>query len=268
MDPLAKLTSATTWLAEARSFEDVKQIIDLAEAARTYTRAAKLGLEASNYAAEIKLRAERKAGEILRELERIPPGGNRRTPEFQDVTLTSRSEYAAVLQDGEIPVKTAHRWQIEASIPDDLFEQHIVEVKEQQRELTSAGLRRLAAELKEAADVLDAGWSESEICRRQDVEQGWTRIANMKTDLALIAWAKEHNVFERIDRMTEWGNPFLYPADGERIVVVENYQWFLDNKPSLLAKLDTLKGKVLGCWCHPEQCHGDVLQEYADDTAD
>jgi len=25
-----------------------------------------------------------------------------------------------------------------------------------------------------------------------------------------------------------------------------------------------LKGKTLGCWCKPYQCHGDVLAELAD----
>jgi len=24
-----------------------------------------------------------------------------------------------------------------------------------------------------------------------------------------------------------------------------------------------LKGKTLGCWCHPKQCHGDILSKWA-----
>ena len=28
-----------------------------------------------------------------------------------------------------------------------------------------------------------------------------------------------------------------------------------------MESLDELKDKVLGCWCHPELCHGDVLVE-------
>ena len=31
-----------------------------------------------------------------------------------------------------------------------------------------------------------------------------------------------------------------------------------------MAQLPELKGKVLGCWCAPEGCHGDVLAELAD----
>ena len=60
---LAKLTRASKMLAEAKTLDDVLKIKDLAQAAETYARAAKLGLEAQNNAAEVTLRAERKAGE-------------------------------------------------------------------------------------------------------------------------------------------------------------------------------------------------------------
>ena len=262
-NPLAKLSAATTALAECSTLDEVKRILDIAEAARTYARAAKLGLEAQNHAAELKLRAERKAGELLAQLERNPEG--RPNKLFQTGIV---SEYSTVLEQNDIAPTTAHRWQAEATVPDELFEEHIAEVRAEQREVTSAGLLRLANELKQAAESLDHQWTESELSRRRHVEQGHTAIANMKTDLALIAWAKQEGLFERIDRATEWGNPFHLPADGDRQTVVENYQWYLERKPSLLGKLDALRGKVLGCWCYPEMCHGEVLEEYADDTAD
>src|SRR5207244_6259503 len=63
--PLARLETARRLLAEVRSVDDVKAIHDLAEAARIYARQARLGLEAQNDSAEIKLRAERKLGELL-----------------------------------------------------------------------------------------------------------------------------------------------------------------------------------------------------------
>lgn len=69
-NPLAKLDKATHLLAEAKTLDEIKNIMDVAEAARTYARAAKLGLEAYNHAAEVKVRAERKAGEFLKRLER------------------------------------------------------------------------------------------------------------------------------------------------------------------------------------------------------
>ncbi len=264
MDALAKLDAATHALAEAKNLDEVKYIIDIAEAARTYARAAKMGLEAANHAAEIKLRAERKAGELLAQLERSNGG----RPTETNNSVLPVSEYRSVLSENEINPMTAHRWQTVATVPDELFEEHIAEVKDEQQEITSAGLLRLAGELKQAAKTVGAKWTPSELERKSLVEQGVTVHANMKTDIALIEWAKGCNLFVRVDRATEWGNPFLLPADGDRQTVVENYQWYLDRKPSLLAKLPTLCGKVLGCWCHPEMCHAEVLEEYADDRAD
>jgi hypothetical protein len=33
-----------------------------------------------------------------------------------------------------------------------------------------------------------------------------------------------------------------------------------------LRKIEELKGKVLGCFCKPNACHGDVIKEYLDNT--
>jgi hypothetical protein len=60
--------TATRMLAEAKSLPDVRNIRDLATAAAAYARAHALGLEAVSHATEIRLRAERKGGEILRQM--------------------------------------------------------------------------------------------------------------------------------------------------------------------------------------------------------
>ena len=62
-----------------------------------------------------------------------------------------------------------------------------------------------------------------------------------------------------IGRPTKWGNPFQIGKDGNRKQVIEKYQQWISNNPELLACLPELKNKVLGCWCHPLLCHGDVL---------
>jgi Domain of unknown function (DUF4326) len=33
--------------------------------------------------------------------------------------------------------------------------------------------------------------------------------------------------------------------------------------PELMGALGELRGKVLGCWCSPKPCHGDVLARLA-----
>jgi hypothetical protein len=92
------------------------------------------------------------------------------------------------------------------------------------------------------------------------VLKGETVVANIKEHPALIAWAKDEKVYVRIDRQSAWGNPFVLNDDGTREEVIENYrEHFLRYKPSLLESLSSLRGKVLGCWCAPEPCHGNVL---------
>ena len=146
--PLAKLSAATRALAEARTLDQVKHIMDVAEAARTYARAAKLGLEAANHAAEVKLRAERKAGELLGQLERNEQGGDRRSSKFQAGILKD-DEYTTVLTENDIAPTTAHRWQTVATVPDEVFEELIAEtVNAGDKELTSALALRKAQELK------------------------------------------------------------------------------------------------------------------------
>ena len=135
---LEKLSQARQWLSEAKTLEDVKHIANIAEAARVYARAAKLGLEAQNEAAEIKLRAERMAGEMLAQLDH----GNEGRPKLFHAGIVS--EYSEVLQEQEIPNTTAHRWQKIAEVPERSFENYIEERKEAGDEITTAGALRLS----------------------------------------------------------------------------------------------------------------------------
>lgn len=104
-------------LAEAKSLTEVKKVLDIAEAARVYARAAKLGLEAYNHAAEVKVRAERKAGEMLKQLERGKTG-----PKQLPDSLSGNSAYRETIKENEIPERTAERWQQLAEMPEAVFE--------------------------------------------------------------------------------------------------------------------------------------------------
>jgi hypothetical protein len=67
-----------------------------------------------------------------------------------------------------------------------------------------------------------------------------------------------------VARPSKWGNPFKLGVDGYRPEVIEKYRKWILEQPELLKDLHELKGKTLGCWCKPFQCHGDVLAELAD----
>jgi len=66
-----------------------------------------------------------------------------------------------------------------------------------------------------------------------------------------------------IGRPEKWGNPFTIGKDGNRGDVIEKYIDWLMNQPVLLNDVHELKDKILGCWCHPKSCHGDILAEIA-----
>ena len=64
-----------------------------------------------------------------------------------------------------------------------------------------------------------------------------------------------------IGRPGPWGNPFEIGRDGSRVEVIEKYRAWIVKQDDLLARLPELRGKILGCWCAPLPCHGDVLLE-------
>lgn len=64
-----------------------------------------------------------------------------------------------------------------------------------------------------------------------------------------------------IGRPSFWGNPFKIGPDGTREQVIEKYRKWITSSKVHMERLGELKEKVLGCYCHPQACHGDVLVE-------
>ena len=81
--------------------------------------------------------------------------------------------------------------------------------------------------------------------------------------VAKVVHCKKEKFDVYIGRPSIWGNPFVMGKDGDRGDVIQAYRVYLTGRPDLTRLLPTLKGKVLGCWCHPRPCHGDVLLELA-----
>lgn len=67
----------------------------------------------------------------------------------------------------------------------------------------------------------------------------------------------------RIDRQTQWGNPFVIGKHGDREEVIAKYRRHLwrriQSKEVSLEELASLDSKSLACWCAPHPCHGEVL---------
>lgn len=69
-----------------------------------------------------------------------------------------------------------------------------------------------------------------------------------------------------IGRPSKWGNPFVIGRDGTRTAVVRKYAAYLRRSPHLIDSLEEIRGRRLGCYCKPDECHGDVLARVADCT--
>lgn len=73
-----------------------------------------------------------------------------------------------------------------------------------------------------------------------------------------------------IGRPSKWGNPYTHKKDSTTLAkfvvssreeAIESYRiWITEGDGRhLLKDLGELKGKTLGCFCAPKQCHGDIL---------
>ena len=73
---------------------------------------------------------------------------------------------------------------------------------------------------------------------------------------------------------SKWGNPYSH-KDGtlaefkvaSRKESIEKFEEYLLSNEELMSSLPELKGKVLGCWCKPKSCHGDILLKYANGSS-
>jgi len=130
-------------LEQADTFEEVKDVRDQAEVLRGYLRKVRAGLREQNKVAEIKIRAERRLGEELARLPKATPrGSNQHKDRSHDVTDPP------TLADLDVSKAESSRWQAVASVPEDDFAQYIVAVNKGETELTTAGVLRLARQLR------------------------------------------------------------------------------------------------------------------------
>jgi hypothetical protein len=77
----------------------------------------------------------------------------------------------------------------------------------------------------------------------------------------------KHDVY--IGRPSPWGNPFKLAREEDRAEVLAQYEAWLLEQPELVARAQReLRGKVLGCYCAPKACHGDVLARIANEESE
>jgi N6-adenosine-specific RNA methylase IME4 len=135
---LVHFDKARQELAIANTIDEVKEIRDRALAYRAYVKQIGESLEMQNMIAEIKIRAERKVGELLKEQGRGQGERDKKIETSDNVGLKPK------LEEIGISYHQSADWQKIADIPEETFERHIVKTKEANEELTTASMLRLS----------------------------------------------------------------------------------------------------------------------------
>lgn len=92
-----------------------------------------------------------------------------------------------------------------------------------------------------------------------------TKVVNIKRD-PIYNGKINTDKYEYIGRGSLWGNPYAIGENGDdREEVLRKYKYDFDYDKFLnINKNDMIKlsGKRLGCFCKPDDCHGDIIADF------
>jgi hypothetical protein len=146
---LIRYEAARTALAEAHRVDEVKDIRDKAEAMAAYARQAK-DSELIQYATEIKVRAERRCGELLKA---TADAGERAT---RGVNVERYDIDKPTLSDMGLTRDESSRYQQLAAMPAEHFETAVATAKATAGEVTTAFMLREAKKVAPAKKITKA----------------------------------------------------------------------------------------------------------------
>lgn len=244
-----KLDTATRMLAEAKTIQQAKQIMDMADAAKVYAKRQKLGEEAVGYANSIKIEAMRRLGEIWSEA----PKNKGARGIFN--TGGSCLEPPATLSQLGIDKKVASISQRLAKLPKREFEQVRDGIVGMAEALRQARVSKYEEKIKDArpGKVLESGPYELVLADppwRYDVQQtpnrrienhyatmdldGIIKMApNSAKDSILLLWATAPKLEEAMQVLKAWGFEYKTNAIWDKEVIGMGY-WFRGQHELLL----------------------------------
>ena len=167
---------------ECHSVDEISKIRNQAEAYRYALKQAKESPEVIRKAEEIKLRAERRAGELLKETE-LQHGSRGTGKKVESKATTS-------LIDMGVSKDQSSKWQKIANIPEEKFENYL----EVQKELSTAGALKIARQ----------------ISREEEIDRIKDNIENEKL-------TKPNGLFDVIAIDPPWNYGGKYNPEGRRV---------------------------------------------------
>lgn len=236
-DSLVMIDWARAALERAQTLPDIGAVREVAERARRYASAAKLGRAAENHAARVRIEAERKAGALLAEMDRQGKGQPKKCeddahfspPKLPDLGVTRRQ---------------SSDWQRIARIPAPVFEAHVASVTKVNKPLTTEGVVQVARKIEREIRAAEP---------KQEVEPSSIPVRIERADARALPL--EDDTVDLIVTSPPYGLDVAYEGDGD--VAANDWPSFMEawlaealrvTKPSgrlaLNVPLDTSKG---GC---------------------
>ncbi|MCA9063321.1 MAG: hypothetical protein KDA96_09690 [Planctomycetaceae bacterium] len=136
---LVLLSQAHAALMEACTVEEVRDVRDRIEAVRSYAKKARLGREMVVEASALRLRSERRLGQLLQQL---PLAKAARGNQYRAIDDDEETEQVR-LQDVGITKSDSSRLQRIAAVPEDQFQAYVKECIDAGRECSTAACLRL-----------------------------------------------------------------------------------------------------------------------------
>lgn len=96
-------------------------------------------------------------------------------------------------------------------------------------------------------------------------KRGYASFEHWSATTNHIYIARDMSYYVPGAKKSKWANPFKVGKDGTLEEVCRKYREYVLRTPELFNSLHELRGKVLGCWCKPNFCHGDVLVALLDE---
>jgi len=176
---LVRYEQARVALSECHRVDEVKDIRDKAEAMAAYARQAK-DQELILWATEIKVRAERRAGEMLSQMPKAQ-GERFNGRDIDGSFRRSHDETAKTLADIGVTKVQSSRWQSLASMSDEHFETAVATAKDTAGQVTTAFMLREAEKHRPSKRMTEVAKK-----RLQDMDSAKERGVSMLASYARL----------------------------------------------------------------------------------